>query len=94
MFVPLHWFIDFPERVFRRVSLKPFHERSFSLHSHLFLLVFCSKRELLKSEGFRSISFDVICFLILLMFLPACTSTGFRDKYKRKMLCSSVVVVV
>ena len=71
MFVPLHWFIGFPERVLRRVSLKPFHERSFSLHSHLFFFVFCSKRELLKSEGFRAISFDVICFLILLMF-PNC----------------------
>ena len=33
--------------------------------------MFCSKRELLKSEGFRSISFDVICFLILSMF-PNC----------------------
>ena len=64
-------FIGFPERVFCRVSLKPFHERSFSLHSHLFFLVFCSKRELLKSEGFHAISFDVICFLILLMF-PNC----------------------
>ena len=64
-------FIGFPVRVFRRVWLKPFHERSLSLHSHLFFLMFCSKRELLKSEGFRSISFDVICFLILSMF-PNC----------------------